>query len=47
MESSIIAVEKDKLTIFHRDEKLLEELKEILEKRYGIELKPVFSSLCG
>jgi len=47
MESSVIAVQKNELVIYHRDEKLLEELKEILEKRYGIELEPVFSSLCG
>mgnify|MGYP000448039152 CR=1 FL=1 len=47
MESSIIAVQKDKLVVYHRDERILRELKEILEKRYGIELEPVFSSLCG
>jgi len=46
MESSIIAVQKNKLVIYHRDEKLLEKLKEIL-KRYGVEFEPVFSSLCG
>jgi len=46
MEVSSVFVSKDKITVFHRDEKLLENLKKLLEK-YGIHTDVVFSSFCG
>jgi len=46
MESSVVNVSGDKLVIFHRDEKLLEDFKKLLEK-YGVHADVVFSSFCG
>jgi len=46
MEVNVISLSKDKLVVYHRDEKFLRELKELLE-RYGIDVDIIFSSLCG